>query len=66
MKILMVADSIMLHLERGEATALAHVLDSHNSEANKDRARLEYGVTFAEIVRQIDICLNAGIAGEKK
>jgi hypothetical protein len=59
MKILMVNDSIMLHLTKAEATAVAHMLDINASSDNQGRAYREHGPMLAEIVRQIDICLNA-------
>jgi len=59
MKILMVADSIMLHLERDEAIAVAHLLDVNGTKENMLRARRQQGSMLDEIVRQIDICLNA-------
>jgi hypothetical protein len=52
MKILMVADSIMLHLEREEAFLLRDALDTYKKTYPACQL-------IADIVRQIDICLNA-------
>lgn len=59
MKILRVAGTIMLHLERDEAIHVANILDPSNSDALRKLARSKADPLFAEIVRQIDICLNA-------
>jgi len=58
MKILMVADSIMLHLERDEAIALVNILTLDKSKIRSSPQ--EHSNLISEIVRQIDICLNAG------
>jgi hypothetical protein len=52
MKILMVADSIMLHLEREEACLLVDALNVYKKTYPACQL-------IADIVRQIDICLNA-------
>jgi hypothetical protein len=51
MKILGVANTIMLHLERDEAIALINVLDDSNGEALVKIAREGHRALFAEIVR---------------
>ncbi len=59
MKILGISGSVMLHLERDEAIALVNMIDPNNSEALRKMAHDRHGTLLSEIVRQIDICLNA-------
>ena len=59
MKILGIANTVMLHLERDEATALVNVLDASNDPFLAKMARDKNQKLFDEIVRQIDICLKA-------
>jgi hypothetical protein len=55
MKILGISGTVMLHLDRYEALALANVLSSNKTLRQTAFERHE--ALFAEIVRQFDLCL---------
>jgi hypothetical protein len=57
MKILGIAGTVMLHLDRDEATVLVNMIDPNNAEPLRKMVQDKHRELLAEIVRQIDICL---------